>query len=231
MTHRLQSSLYVPGAKRPRQWVPNVSGTVRPDGELGAYRFLDNKHERHRLDPNLNFRIGNREDDLSWQGYFKTTDNNQTPIQNRTQWRARVEVTIQGVALNQFGLNSLSDLNGYDFQNLMPLFKFRRPTDPLKQAHQNHLVKRLTDPNRKARAISITLHAIELCRSVFDATPARGMHSFEAIGRTDKRGRALSESRHLESDPLPANAVKGALRRLSLGVSYQKKGTTFDDCL
>ena len=225
MVYRLQSGLFVPNAIRPRQWVPNAIGTVRPDGKSGAYRFLDNAHERHRLDPNLSFRIGNRDDGLSWQTYFKQTDNNQTPIQDRTQWRARVEVTLKSDASRQFGLTNLSNLDGYDFQQLTKLFKFRRPMEINKQARKNHLVVRVTDPARYARALRITMHAIALNRRVHDATPARGMHTFDTIGHIDYRGRTHSESRHIEADPVLAGAVKGALRRLTLGESFQKKGT------
>lgn len=225
ITRQLQGSLYAPGAKSPRQFVPN--GGFKPNGKPdGTNRYLDNKHERHRLDPSLNFRIGNKSDDLSWQAYFKTTDKNQTPIHDHSQWRARVEVTIRGDALRRFGLNSLTDLDGYDFQKLMPLFRFRRPVDPLTQARNRH--KRIANPDRKAFIVRLVAHTTAKLRQVTDATPERGIHSFEAIGRTAKRNRTRAESSHIEKDPVLSGAAKGALRRLSLGRSYQKKGTNSD---
>jgi hypothetical protein len=115
-------------------------------------------------------------------------------------WRARVEATVQGDALQRFGINSLADLDGYDFERLTPLFKFRRPTDPLTQAKGNRFVWFSIITNRRIR----------------DATPLRGIHSFSVIGRTDKRGNTRSESTHIEVEPMLTGACKDALKRLSI---------------
>ncbi|WP_150788141.1 hypothetical protein [Pseudomonas fluorescens] len=185
MTHRLQSSLFAAGAK-PRQFDPAT----------GKNRYLD--HLGDRLDPNLNFRIGNKDDAFSWQCYFKRTDNQQPLPED--QWRARVEVTLQGSAPQEFGLNLLSDLQHFRFDKLAGLFRFRRPVAPEKQA-DGDLFK---------------LTAININRELHDATPERGMHSFDAVGRRDKSRKIRAVSSHLEADDELRNAVKGALRRLTL---------------
>jgi hypothetical protein len=185
MTHRLQSSLFANGAKH-RQFDPAT----------WENRYLD--HHGDRLDPNLNFRIGNREDPFAWQVYYKQTDNQQ-PLP-KDQWRARVEVTLQGSALHEYGINLLSDLQHFHFDKLAGLFRFRRPVAPEKQA----------DGDR------FKLSAIKLNRKLHDATPERGMHSFDKVGRRDKWRKMRVESRHIEADSELQGAVKGALRRLTL---------------
>jgi hypothetical protein len=186
MTHRLQSSLFADGTKH-RQFDPITAQN----------RYLDQYGDR--LDPNLNFRIGNKEDPFSWQIYLKSTDNNKQSIPE-TQWRARVEVTLQGSALHEYGLNLLSDLQNFSFDKLAGLFRFRRPVAPEKQA----------DGDR------FKLTAIKINRKLHDATPERGMHSFDKVGRRDKWRKTRAESRHLEADSELQDAVKGALRRLTL---------------
>ena len=185
MTHRLQSSLFADGTKH-RQFDPAT----------GENRYLD--HLGDRLDPNLNFRIGNKEDPFSWQIYFKRTDNQQSLPED--QWRARVEVTLQGSALQEYGMNLLSDLQRFSFDKLAGLFRFRRPVAPEKQA-DGDLLK---------------LTAIKINRVLHDATPERGMHSFDAVGRRDKFRKMRAVSSHLEADQELRDAVKGALRRLTL---------------
>ncbi|XVJ46296.1 hypothetical protein ACDZ94_17395 [Pseudomonas sp. UBT] len=186
MTYRLQSSLFADGTKH-RQFDPITAQN----------RYLD--HYGDRLDPNLNFRIGNKEDPVSWQIYLKSTDNNKQSIPE-AQWRARVEVTLQGLALHEYELNLLSDLQSFSFDKLAGLFRFRRPVVPEKQAGGD-LFK---------------LAAIKINRKLHDATPERGIHSFDKVGRRDKWRKTRAESRHLEADSELQGAVKGALRRLTL---------------
>lgn len=185
MTHRLQSSLFADGTKH-RQFEPTT----------WENRYLDRSGDR--LDPNLNFRVGNKDDPFSWQCYFKRTDNQQSLPEN--QWRARVEVTLQGSALHEYGLSLLSDLQRFSFDKLAGLFRFRRPVAPEKQA----------DGDR------FKLAAIKINRKLHDATPERGMHSFDAVGRRDKWRKMRAVSSHLEADSELQGAVKGALRRLTL---------------
>lgn len=185
MTLRLQSSLYADGTKH-RQYDPAI----------GQNRYLD--HHGDRLDPNLNFRIGNKGDAVSWQIYFKRVNKNQ--LLPEDQWRARVEVTLQGPAPQKYGLNLLSDLQAFRFDKLAGLFRFRRPIEPELMAGGD--LFRLT--------------AIKINREIKDATPERGVHSFDAIGRRDKFRKTRAESSHIEADDELRNAVKGALRRLTL---------------
>jgi hypothetical protein len=199
MTYRLQSSLYVSDAykfqddkARPRQFVPGLGN-----------KFLDSRGDR--LDPEYNFRIGSKPqpeksligDPVSWQVYFKQTDNNQKPL-DPSQWRARVEVTLTQGAPKDIGLNNLSDLEGFDFRAFCQHFHFRRPIDPIKKARGNKFV-----------AVAIRWH-----RSFHDATEQRGMHSFDKLGRYDKRLRRRTESSHIQDDRELADAVKGALKRV-----------------
>ncbi|MCL8308364.1 hypothetical protein [Pseudomonas putida] len=185
MTLRLQSSIFADGEKH-RQYDPDTAQN----------RFLD--HPGARLDPNLNFRIGNKEDAISWQIYFKRVNKKQPLPED--QWRARVEVTLQRSAPQENGLNLLSDLQAFRFDKLAGLFRFRRPVAP----------------EQMARNDRFRLEAIKINRELQDATPERGIHSFDAVGRRDKFRKTRAESSHLEADDELRNAVKGALRRLTI---------------
>lgn len=185
MTRRLQSSLQTDGSK-PRQFDPQV----------WANRFMD--VQGARLDPLLNYREGNKGDDVSWQCYWKRTDGGQLLPPN--EWRARVEVTLQGDALKSTGLVKLADLDGYKFTNLARFFRFRTPVDPEIQAKGDRF----------------RLEAIKINRRLKDATPERGLHSFRSVGQRDKKQRLRSESSHLQADDELQRAVKDALRHLKL---------------
>ncbi|HDR9062717.1 TPA: hypothetical protein QDB03_004358 [Burkholderia vietnamiensis] len=192
MTRRLQSSLLTDESK-PRQFDPQV----------WANRFMD--VQGARLDPLLNYRVGNKRirnrpaDDVAWQCYWKRTDNNKQPLPPN-EWRARVEVTLQGDALKSTGLVKLADLDGYKFTNLARFFRFRTPIDPEIQAKGDRF----------------KLEAIKINRRLKDATPERGLHSFRSVGQRDKKQRLRSESSHLQADDELQRAVKDALRHLKL---------------
>ncbi|CAM2189495.1 conserved hypothetical protein [Burkholderia cepacia] len=185
MTRRLQSRLLTDGSK-PRQFDPQV----------WANRFMD--VQGARLDPLLNYREGNKGDDVSWQCYWKRTDGGQPLPPN--EWRARVEVTLQGDALKSTGFVKLADLDGYKFTNLARFFRFRTPIDPEIQAKGDRF----------------KLEAIKINRRLKDATPERGLHSFRSVGQRDKKQRLRSESSHLQADDELQRAVKDALRHLKL---------------
>ena len=185
MTYRLQSSLLTDGSK-PRQFDPAIRKN----------RFMDVHGER--LDPLQNYREGNEWDDVSWQCYWKRTDSGQPIPPN--EWRARVEVTLQGDALKSTGLVKLADLDGYRFTNLAPFFRFRTPIDPETQAKGDRF----------------KLTAITINRRLKDATPARGLHSFRSVGQRDKWRKQRSESSHLQADNDLQRAVEYALRRLKV---------------
>lgn len=157
-----------------------------------------------RITPYRNFRAGNKWDNISWQVYHKRTDNAQKlPVEEQ---RARVEVTLKGAALTHYSLHRLSDMQRFRFETLTHLFKFRKPIEPEMMANGDMF--RFT--------------AINAVRKVNDATAERGLHSFNNIGRRDKRSwmmvngdkRLRKESSHLAVVNDLQNAVKGALRRL-----------------
>jgi hypothetical protein len=185
MTYRLQSSLLADGSK-PRQFDPQV----------WANRFMD--VHGARLDPLQNYREGNKRDDVAWQCYWKRTDNKQPLPPN--EWRARVEVTLQGDALRSTGLFKLADLDGYKFTNLARFFRFRTPIEPETQAKGDRF----------------RLAAITINRRLNDATSERGLHSFRSLGRRDKLQRPRRESSHLQADNELQDAIKGALRRMKV---------------
>lgn len=157
-----------------------------------------------RITPYRNFRTGNKWDNISWQVYHKRTDNDQKlPLEEQ---RARVEVTLKGAALTHYSLHHLSDMQRFRFETLAHLFKFRKPIEREMMADGD--LFRFT--------------AVNAVRKVNDATAERGLHSFNNIGRRDKRSwmmvnvdkRLRKESSHLAVVSDLQNAVKGALRRL-----------------
>lgn len=190
MTHRLQTSLHAEATK-PRQFIPDATGKTK-----GQNRFLDVPGTR--MDPRFNYRIGNTHDDVSWQAYFKCVDK-QAPIPE-SDWRARVEVTLQGLALTAFGIADLEDLAAFCFERMACLFRFRRPTDPTKQARGNLFIREAIQANRRLN----------------DATHERGIHSFMALGRRDRFRKVRAESTHIEPDKELQERVRGALKRLSV---------------
>ncbi|HHR3286088.1 TPA: hypothetical protein ACS4NK_003041 [Klebsiella pneumoniae] len=157
-----------------------------------------------RINPEWNLRTGNKWDNISWQVYHKCTDDGQKlPVKEQ---RARVEVTLKGAALTRYSLNSINDMQHFRFETFAHLFRFRKPIEPEMMADGNMF--RFT--------------AINAVRKVNDATAERGLHSFDNIGRRDKRSwmmvngdkRLRKESSHLAVVSDLQNAVKGALRRL-----------------
>ncbi|BDD22333.1 hypothetical protein WJ127_23470 (plasmid) [Salmonella enterica] len=157
-----------------------------------------------RINPEWNLRTGNKWDNISWQVYHKCTDDGQKlPVKKQ---RARVEVTLKGAALTHYSLHRLNDMQRFRFETLAHLFKFRKPLEPEMMADCD--LFRLT--------------AINAVRKMNDATAERGLHSFNNIGRRDKRSwmmvngdkRLRKESSHLAVVSDLQNAVKGALRRL-----------------
>ncbi|WP_459176849.1 hypothetical protein [Ewingella americana] len=195
MTYRLQTSLQTSlladdedkSRQHPRRFDPIA----------GKYRRLD-KDKELLLDPRFSYRIGNDWDDVSWRVYWKRTDNKQQLPPN--EWRARVEVTLQGEALRDVGLVKLTDINQYQFTSFARFFRFRTPIAPETQAKGDRF---------KHTAIMIN-------RLLKNATPARGLHSYRLLGRRDKLRRLRRESSHLQADNELQDAIKGALRRLKV---------------
>ncbi|MDP2882484.1 MAG: hypothetical protein Q8N89_12970 [Azonexus sp.] len=213
--HRVQSSFFV-GDKvggvavgklfsrglKHRQFDPALIDTPTKGN-----RYLD--LAGNRINPEFNLRVGNKDDDLSWQIYFKQHDRikvvgDEQPKLDKEDWRVRIETTIQGKALTTLGLVTLDDLRRFRFDKLAHLFRFRRPVAPESLATAGDWYK-------------FEVTNINLIRKLNDATPARGMHSFDCIGRHTKNRKWRAESRHIEPDDELQNAVKGALKRLRCG--------------
>lgn len=184
LTYRLQTSLFAPGTNH-RQY----------NKYSKKNQFLDKPGDR--ITPAFNLRIGNEDDDTSWQCYHKETDHNQQPLPIDQQ-RARVEVTLQGYALQQHGFGLLSGLKHFPFETLASLFTFRSPIPAAKMAKGN----------------LFRLVAINWIRTHRDAAAERGTHSFSTVGRRDKKGRTRAESSHLTADKELSNRVRAALRNL-----------------
>lgn len=100
------------------------------DPVVGRNRFLNGLQ---KIDPNLNLRIGNMDDPIAWQLYFKRTDNNRQPIVT-SAYRARAEFTIAGTELAKYLLDDcgnkniarLAGLQSFRFERLAGLLHFRR---------------------------------------------------------------------------------------------------------
>jgi len=184
LIYRLQTSLFVPGSNH-RQY----------NSDLRKNQFLDKPG--NRINPVHNLRIGNKNDAISWQCYYKITDKNKLPLP-ANQCCARVEVTLKGYALQQHGFDLLSGLPSFKFETLASLFTLRRPIPAVTLA-KGDLFK---------------LTSINWNREYRDATAERGLHSFSTIGQRDKKGRLRAESSHLKADAELSNRVREALRNL-----------------
>ncbi|AKH24915.1 hypothetical protein NKT44_003861 [Escherichia coli] len=183
LTYRMQTSLFAPSTNH-RQYNDNKSSN----------QFLDKPGKR--INPAYNLRVGNKDDAISWQCYHKRTDKKQ-PLPLRQQ-RARIEVTLQGDALQQHGFGLLSELQHFPFETLASLFTFRRPIAAAQMA----------------KGDLFRLISINWIRSYRDATTERGVHSFSTVGQRDKKGRTRTESSHLTADKELSNRVRAALRNL-----------------
>lgn len=183
LTYRMQTSLFATGTNH-RQY----------NGDNNSNQFLDKPG--NRINPAYNLRIGNEDDDISWQCYHKRIDKKQPlPID---QQRARVEVTLQGDALQQHGFGLLSELPNFRFETLSSLFTFRRPI-PSEMMHKNNPFEQ---------------RLMAWVRACKDITAARGLQTFRTLGLRDNKGRKRAESSHLTADKELSNRVRAALRNL-----------------
>lgn len=110
--------------------------------------MFDQESRTLAINPELNFRTGNREDDLSFQVYWKRTDKPDDEDGGRGgkelprhQQRARAEFTLVGDRLATEGIHTLDHLAAFDlgrlarhlrFANLMPLAQATTGMDALK---------------------------------------------------------------------------------------------------
>lgn len=149
--------------------------------------------------------IGNDDDDMMWRVYFKRTDDTYEGEVGRrvpkplppTEWRARVEVRLQGEVLRDLGLTHAKDLEHFTFERLhtAKLFKFTKRIDGRKPL--------LTNPWSQAAA-----------KSLGDGSDWPSC-IVNRQGRHDSRGRMRQTSRHLVTDRELTEASRLALRGLT----------------
>lgn len=89
--------------------------------------LLSQAYARRRIAAGRVVAIGNKTDPISQRIYFKTTDHNGQAM-SASNYRARIEVTLQGEALP---MTALDDWAGYSFERLADFFKFRTLKDGL----------------------------------------------------------------------------------------------------
>lgn len=117
IVHRLQSRLAARG--NARQYNPATKAVIWFDPP--HHDRLDDSHPA----PDRTLYIGNKDDAIRRQVYFKRTDHNRRPI-DPAQYRARAEFTLSGEALKEYGLDTLADIHGYKFERLAGLLHFRQ---------------------------------------------------------------------------------------------------------
>ncbi|WP_036165108.1 hypothetical protein [Massilia sp. 9096] len=115
-------------------------------------------------DPRRTLYINNKLDPLAWRVYYKITDRDQTLP--RDQHRARVEFTLQGVGLHQYGINTVDDLAALDFGDFGHLLHFRQ-------------FKPLPDliANMKPELAQLVQHATRRDRNMISLYPF-GLHAY-----------------------------------------------------
>lgn len=189
MTERLMFSIVPYEISNPR--MHDLSG-----GMLPASRFVD---------PTKTLYIGNKCDDVMWRIYLKRTDESFLGEDGirvvkhlpNSEFRARVEVQLQGNALKQIGLETAKGLLQFSFERLHSagLFKFAI----------RDVTSGLLAPNIYAE---VGLKSL----GIDDESPAFALNGF---GRRDRRGRWKQLSRHLITDTELTEASRNSLRGLT----------------
>lgn len=149
--------------------------------------------------------IGNKWDDVMWRVYFKRTDDTCVGEDGKrvtrhlppTEFRARAEVRLQGKALKQLNLVSVSDLRDLHFEKLHSagLFKFAKRDYSSGQIFTNKFAM------SGAKSLGIE-----------NDSPACVLNGF---GRRDNRGRVRQLSHHLITDTELTEVSRKSLCRLS----------------
>jgi hypothetical protein len=104
----------------------------RANGSKGANLMIAKESNRRPLDPELNLRIGNQRDALSYQVYWKRTDKVEEDEDGtrrakslpHDQCRARSEFTLLSDKLASEGIHTLNDLAGFDMGRLANYLRF-----------------------------------------------------------------------------------------------------------
>lgn len=191
ITKRLMMSITPPVIHNPRL-ANDTESIVLPD-------------RRATIDPEMTLYVGNNSDDLLWRVYWKRTDETFVGDEGKRQpkplpqseWRARVEVRIQGNALASLGIVHPDDLEKASFERLHALgyFKFCRKIDCVAVLASN--------PWASAAAKSF---------GIDENSPACVLGMF---ARRDKRRRLLKLSGYLETDIELTESARLALRGLT----------------
>lgn len=190
ITKRLMMGLTPPVLKNPRL-VDDTPPAYLPTGA--------------DIDTSRTLYVGNDDDDQMWRVYWKRTDETFVGDDSKrhpkplleAEWRARVEVRLQGVALSSLGLVTPMDLATFSFQRLYSLgyFKFCH------HATGSSVVASNPFALYSAQQLGVDQEA-----------PACMLGKF---GRKDSRGRSLKLSRNLLTDVELSEAARSALRGLS----------------
>lgn len=157
-------------------------------------------------DPNATFYINNKTDTLSWRVYHKITDRDHALPSE--QHRARVEFTLQGAGLSEYGISTLDDLAEHDFANFGHLLHFRqfRPMSDLIAGKNPAVVYALRHGTRHNRN-TITLYPF-------------GRNAYRLDKRTGKprnggRPEPRNHSTHTVADDELNHLVRDRLRGLT----------------
>jgi hypothetical protein len=156
-----------------------------------------------RLQSDGTYYVGNRKDDIFWKAYVKRTDQrigDELHDLPQSEWRTRIEVTLQNHAPINFKLHTLTQLENFRFETLTKnLFSFRK---------ERHVAE-------MAKGSPLMDLVILKGRSIADATEGRGMHSFATLSPKDKRGRTRKHPKHTERDARLCRIADSSLRKLT----------------
>jgi len=155
-----------------------------------------------RLQGDGTYYLGNRKDSVCWKAYVKKTDQrNKDEMANlpQSEWKTRIEVTLQHHAPIDFKLHTLTQLANFHFETLTKdLFNFRMERNVSEMAGS-----------------PFTDMVISKQRSISDATEGRGVHSFTALSPKDKRGRVRKLPKHTKRDDRLCRIADSSLRKLT----------------
>ena len=158
--------------------------------------------------------IGNRDDDVYHHLYFKTTDDNGTPL-HESLYRARVEVTLQGAALP---FKTLEELHHADFRKLFSqYFRFRKVKDDFAGASKFTLpvIEKLDQVGRRKNIKrrfggGVRKHHgfTEADRQLSDKA-RNGLHALTSRWKQEPKAARKGSRKHINEDEFRANLVNG----------------------
>lgn len=233
--------------ERARQYTPSARS------KKGRAESLE---EDPKFSPQGSLYVGHQDDQHGYQptpkshrAYPKITDgldkaHRATPLPPN-QHRARVEVTLQLEALEEYGLTDPLTLNSYDFSRLAGLLHFRclKPIEVIIQAHRDKLSKDLRGAIERIKVtgkpISAEEHEQLRWRVKFSPVKAAALTSLYRNthrviewqgGWKGSEGRPLQHSKDTEPMAELNRKVKAALCKLSKsmrkGASSPKSGVS-----